>query len=34
MKRAIVAVARRMAIILHQMLITNQPYDDSKLAAA
>lgn len=34
MKRAIVAVARRMAIILHQMLVTNQAYDDAKLAAA
>lgn len=31
MKKAIVAVARRMAVILHKMLITNSPYDDSKL---
>ncbi len=34
MKRAIVAVARRMAIILHRMLVTGQPYDDSKLKVA
>jgi transposase len=33
-KRAIVAVARRMAIILHRMLLTGQPYDDSKLRIA
>lgn len=34
MKRAIVAVARRMAVIMHRMLITGEPYDDSKLANA
>ncbi len=34
MKRAIVAVARRMAVILHRMLITGEPYDDGKLKAA
>lgn len=33
MKKAVVAVARKMAVILHTMLVTNQPYDDSKLAA-
>lgn len=31
MKRAIVAVARRMAVILHRMLITGEPFDDRKL---
>jgi len=31
MKRAIVAVARRMAIIMHRMLITGQAYDDTRL---
>ena len=34
MKRAIVAVARRMAVILHRMLVTGQPYDDSRLKVA
>jgi len=34
MQRAIVAVARRMAVIMHRMLISGQPYDDSKLKAA
>ena len=34
MQRAIVAVARRMAVIMHRMLITGQPYDDSRLKAA
>lgn len=31
MQRAIVAVARRMAVIMHRMLMTGQPFDDSKL---
>ena len=34
MKRAIVAVARRMAVIMHRMLATGQPFDDSRLKAA
>jgi transposase len=34
MQRAIVAVARRMAVILHRMLVTGQPYDDSRLKVA
>lgn len=34
MKRAIVAVARRMAVIMHRMLVTGQPFDDSRLKAA
>ena len=34
MQRAIVAVARRMAVIMHRMLVTGQPYDDSKLKQA
>jgi transposase len=34
MQRAIVAVARRMAVILHRMLVTGQPYDDNRLKAA
>jgi transposase len=33
MQRAIVAVARRMAVIMHRMLITGKPFDDSKLKA-
>jgi transposase len=33
MQRAIVAVARRMAVILHRMLVTGQPFDDAKLKA-
>jgi transposase len=33
MQRAIVAVARRMAVILHRMLITGKPFDDSMLKA-
>ena len=33
MKRAIVAVARRMAVIMHRMLITGEPFDDAKLKA-
>ena len=33
MKRAIVAVARRMAVIMHRMLITGQPFDDARLKA-
>ncbi len=34
MQRAIVAVARRMAVIMHRMLVTGQPYNDSKLKMA
>ena len=34
MKRAVVAIARRMAVILHRMLLTGEAYDDSKLKAA
>jgi transposase len=34
MKRAIVAVARRMAVILHRMLVTGQPFDDNRLRTA
>jgi transposase len=34
MQRAIVAVARRMAVILHRMLVTGQAYDDNMLRAA
>ena len=34
MKRAIVAVARRMAVIMHRMLVTGQGYDDNRLKAA
>lgn len=33
MQRAIVAVARRMAIIMHRMLITGQAFDDNRLKA-
>lgn len=31
MQRAIVAVARRMAVIMHRMLVTGEPFNDSKL---
>lgn len=31
MQRAIVAVARRMAVIMHRMLITGEPFNDAKL---
>jgi transposase len=34
MKRAIVAVARRMAVIMHRMLITGEPFDNARLKAA
>ena len=34
MKRAVVAVARRMAVIMHRMLITGEPFNDAKLKAA
>jgi transposase len=34
MQRAIVAVARRMAVIMHRMLITGEPFDDAKLKPA
>jgi transposase len=34
MKKAIVAVARKLAVIMHCMLITGEPYDDSKAVAA
>ncbi len=33
MKTAIVAVARRMAVIMHRMLITGEPFNDAKLKA-
>lgn len=34
MKRAIVAVARRMAVIMHRMLVTGEPFDDNRLRTA
>jgi hypothetical protein len=34
MKRAIVAVARRMAVILHRMLVTGEAFDDNRLRTA
>lgn len=34
MKRAIVAVARRMAVIMHRMLVTGEPFDDARLKTA
>jgi transposase len=34
MKTAIVALARRMAVIMHRMLMTGEPFDDAKLKAA
>lgn len=34
MQRAIVAVARRMAVIMHRMLVTGRAYDDKRLIAA
>lgn len=34
MKRAIVAVARRMAVIMHRMLMTGEVFDDARLKAA
>jgi len=34
MKRAIVALARRMAVIMHRMLITGEPFDDARLKPA
>jgi transposase len=34
MQRAIVALARRMAVILHRMLITGETFDDAKLKRA
>jgi transposase len=33
MQRAIVAVARRMAVILHRMLVTGKPFDDAMVVA-
>ena len=34
MKTAIVAVARRMAVIMHRMLVTGEPFNDAKLKPA
>ena len=34
MKRAVVAVARRMAVIMHRMLVTGEPFNDARLKAA
>lgn len=34
MRRAIVAVARRMAVIMHNMLVSGKPYDDALLKGA